>query len=169
MRLESIQQCLRDGIIRNDNLAPFGLVPPAERLKEKRSVAMIECLQQIPCNSCALACKLNAIHMENVNDIPRIDYSKCTGCMACAMTCPGLAIFLLRAEGDRGYITLPYEFLPTPVIGQQVTALNREGRPLGEGKVMRILPPKRNDGTGLVTIEVPEKWLLEARAIKVGE
>jgi hypothetical protein len=34
---------------------------------------------------------------------------------------------------------------------------------------MRILPPKRNDGTALVTIEVPEKWLLEARAIKVGE
>jgi len=130
---------------------------------------MIECVQQIPCNSCALACKLNAIHMENVNDIPKIDYDKCTGCMACAMTCPGLAIFLLRSETSRGYVTLPYEFLPTPDAGQQVTALNREGKVLGRGKVTRILPPKRNDGTALVTIEVPEEWLLEARAIRVGE
>jgi Fe-S-cluster-containing hydrogenase component 2 len=169
MKLESIQQCLKDGIIRNDDLDPLSLVPPTKRLREKRPVAMIECIQQIPCNSCAIACKLNAIHMENVNDIPKIDYDKCTGCMACAMTCPGLAIFLLRSEGDRGYVTLPYEFLPTPNIGQQVTALNREGRALGDARVIRILPPKRNDGTALVTIEVPEEWLLEARAIRIGE
>ena len=169
MKLDSIQQCLKDGIIRNENLAALSLVPPAGRLKDKRPVAMIECVQQIPCNSCAIACKLNAIHMENVNDIPQIKYDKCTGCMACAMTCPGLAIFLLRAEGGRGYVTLPYEFLPTPEVGQQVTALNREGSVLGRSRVMRILSPKRNDGTALVTIEVPEEWLLEARAIRVGE
>jgi len=167
--LESIQQCLKDGIIRNDNLAAFSLVPPSARLKEKRPVAMIECIQEIPCNSCLLACKLSAIHMENVNDIPKISYDKCTGCMACAMTCPGLAIFLLKSEGGRGYVTLPYEFLPTPEVGQQVATLNREGRVLGRGRVMRILPPKRNDGTALITIEIPEEWLLEARAIKVGE
>jgi Fe-S-cluster-containing hydrogenase component 2 len=107
--------------------------------------------------------------MENVNDIPKIDFSKCTGCMACAMTCPGLAIFLLRSSGDLGYVTLPYEFLPTPKVGEQVTTLNREGQILGKASVTQILPPKRNDGTALVTIEVPEKWLLEARAIKVGE
>jgi len=169
MKLESIQQCLKDGIIRNDNLASLSLVPPPTRLKEKRPVAMIECVQEIPCNSCALACKLDAIHMENVNDIPKINYDKCTGCMACAMTCPGLAIFLLKSEGNSGYVTLPYEFLPTPEVGQQVTALNREGTVLGMSKVTRILPPKRNDGTALVTIEVPVGWLLEARAIRVSE
>jgi len=107
--------------------------------------------------------------MENVNDIPKISYDKCTGCMACAMTCPGLAIFLLKSEGNVGYVTLPYEFLPTPTVGQEVTALNREGKPLGKSKVMRILPPTRNDGTALVTIEVPDAWLLEARAVRVGE
>jgi Fe-S-cluster-containing hydrogenase component 2 len=107
--------------------------------------------------------------MENVNDIPKMDYSKCTGCMACAMTCPGLAIFLVRSAGELAYITLPYEFLPTPNIGQEVTALNREGVVLGKGKVTQVLSPRRNDGTALVTIEVPEPWLLEARAIRVGE
>jgi len=107
--------------------------------------------------------------MENVNDIPKIDFEKCTGCMACAMTCPGLAIFLLRSAGDMGYITLPYEFLPLPDVGQEVTTLNREGAILGKAKVTRILPAKRNDGTALVTMEVPDQWLLEARAIKVGE
>jgi Fe-S-cluster-containing hydrogenase component 2 len=107
--------------------------------------------------------------MDNVNDIPKIDYTKCTGCLACAMTCPGLAIFLLRSEEGKGFVTLPYELLPTPEAGEQVTALNREGRALGKAKVIRILSPKRNDGTALVTIEVPEEWLLEARAIRVGE
>ena len=130
---------------------------------------MIECIQEIPCNSCALACKLGAIYMENVNDVPKIDYSKCTGCMACAMTCPGLAIFLIRSAAALAYVTLPYEFLPTPNIGQQVTAMNREGTILGRAKVTQILSPKRNDGTALVTIEVPAAWLLEARAIRVGE
>jgi len=164
--LESTQQCLRDGVIHQEHLAELGLVPPAKRLIERRPVAMIECVQEIPCNSCAVACKLNAIHMENVNDIPKIDYDKCTGCMACAMTCPGLAIFLLRSEGEKGFVTLPYEFLPTPEAGQQVSTLDREGRELGKATVMRILHPKRNDGTALVTIEVPSEWLLDARAIR---
>jgi len=167
--LQSIEQCLKDGIIRHENLTSFNLTPPSGRLKSRQFVAMIECVQRIPCNSCAVACKLGAIVMENVNDIPKIDFEKCTGCMACAMTCPGLAIFLLRSAGDMGYITLPYEFLPLPDVGQEVTTLNREGAILGKAKVTRILPAKRNDGTALVTMEVPDQWLLEARAIKVGE
>ena len=166
--MQPVDKCLRDGIIHNEDVAPFGLLPPTSRLSERRPVAMIECIQQIPCNSCALACKLGAITMANVNDIPKMDYAKCTGCMACAMTCPGLAIFLLRSAGDVGYVTLPYEFLPTPTVGEQVTTLNREGTVLGKGKVTQILSPKRNDGTALVTVEVPEEFLLEARAIRVG-
>lgn len=130
---------------------------------------MIECIQEIPCNSCALACKLGAIRMDNVNEIPQIDFDKCTGCMACAMVCPGLAIFLLRTHEGLGYVTLPYEFIPIPRVGETVSALDREGNVLGKSFVTWVLPPERSDGTALVTIIVPEEWLFEARAIRVGE
>ncbi len=162
------KQYLNDGIVGLDDLATFNLVPPTERLREKRPVAMIECIQEIPCNSCVMACKLGAIQMAKINDIPRVDYNKCTGCMACAMVCPGLAAFLLREGDGVGQVTLPYEFLPVPKTGDQVTALNRKGTVLGPSKVARVLPPERNDGTALVTIEVPNEWVLEARAIRAG-
>jgi len=162
------KQYLSNGIIGLEDLAPFNFVPSTERIREKRPVAMIECIQEIPCNSCAVACKLGAIQMARVNDLPRVDYDKCTGCMACAMVCPGLAVFLLREGDGVGYVTLPYEFLPVPKAGDQVMALNRKGNVLGKSKVARVLPPERNDGTALVTIEVPKEWLLEARAIRQG-
>jgi len=162
------KQYLSNGIIGLEDLAPFNFVPSTERIREKRPVAMIECIQEIPCNSCAVACKLGAIQMARVNDLPRVDYDKCTGCMACAMVCPGLAVFLLREGNGVGYVTLPYEFLPVPKAGDQVMALNRKGNVLGKSKVARVLPPERNDGTALVTIEVPKEWLLEARAIRQG-
>lgn len=167
--MESKQQYLSDGVIRLEDLASYGAVPPEGRLRAKRPVAMVECIQEIPCNSCVMACKLGAIEMRNVNDIPRVDFNKCTGCMACAMVCPGLAVFLLKAAEDRGYVTLPYEFLPIPNAGQEVTAFNREGKALGKGKVTRVLPPERNDRTALVTVELPQEWLLNARAIRVGD
>ncbi|MGA2971242.1 MAG: 4Fe-4S binding protein [Candidatus Bathyarchaeia archaeon] len=165
--MESKQQYLSDGIIRLEDLVPSGSVPPAKRLRDKRPVAMVECIEEIPCNSCAIACKLGAIQMATVNDIPKVDYDKCTGCMACVMVCPGLAVFLLRATNGVGYVTLPYEFLPIPKVGTQVRTVDREGTVLGKSRVARVLPPERNDGTALVTIEVPEDWLFEARAIKV--
>lgn len=166
--MESKLQYLSNGIIRLDDLASMDFVPSTKRLKDKRPAAMIECIQEIPCNSCAVACKLGSIQMAEVNDIPRVNYDKCTGCMACAMVCPGLAVFLLRAADGVGYVTLPYEFLPVPKAGDQVTTLNRAGAVLGKSTVTHILPPERNDGTALITIKVPEDWLFEARAIKVG-
>jgi len=163
------KQYLSDGIIGLEDLASFNSVPTTERLREKRPVAMIECIQEIPCNSCVVACKLGAIEMARVNDVPRVDYDKCTGCMACAMVCPGLAVFVLREGDGGGYVTLPYEFLPVPKTGDQVIALNRTGTVLGKSRVARVLPPERNDGTALVTIEVPKELLLEARAIRPSE
>ena len=116
-----------------------------------------------------MACKLGAIKMENVIDVPTVDFDKCTGCMACAMVCPGLAVFLLRTEGGRGYVTLPYEELPIPKAGDPAKAYDRAGKFLCESKVTRVLPPERNSGTALVTIEVPANVVFEARNIRLRE
>ena len=166
--MERTPEYLKDGVIRRTDVEAFNLVPPMQRIRGKRPVAMIECIQEIPCNSCVIACKLGAIQMENVNALPRINYDKCTGCMACVMVCPGQAIFLLRAADGSAQVTLPYEFLPVPKAGELILALDREGKALGSAKVVRVLPPERNDGTSLITIELPEDWLFDARGILAG-
>jgi Fe-S-cluster-containing hydrogenase component 2 len=160
---------LRNGLIRLEDLVSFKAVPSERRLNSKRPVAMIECIQEIPCNSCAIACKMGAIHMANVTDLPSVDFDKCTGCMACAMVCPGLAVFLLRAENGVGFVTLPYEVLPVPKTGDPANACDRGGKLLCKSKVVRVLSPERNSGTALVTIEVPEDLLLEARNVRLEE
>jgi Fe-S-cluster-containing hydrogenase component 2 len=167
--LEQNQLSIKDGIIRLEELHALHLVPPLARLREKRPIVMIECVQEIPCNSCAMACKLGAIRMENVNAIPTIDYNKCIGCISCLMVCPGQAVFLLKVAEGMGQITMQYEFRSVPEIGDLVHALDRDGRVLGEAKVIRVFPADRNDGTALITIQVPEDWLFSARGIAVGD
>ncbi|MEA2055800.1 MAG: 4Fe-4S binding protein, partial [Candidatus Thermoplasmatota archaeon] len=55
---------------------------PSEEQLEK-GVAIIECIQKIPCNPCVESCPVNAITMKNINDLPIIDYDKCVGCGKC--------------------------------------------------------------------------------------
>jgi Fe-S-cluster-containing hydrogenase component 2 len=140
--------------------------PSKERLK-KKSVAYIECPQEIPCSPCFESCKYDAILMENINDVPIVDYEKCTGCMKCIRVCPGLAIFMLRFRNGKGYVTMPHEFLPYPKKGQKVILLNRRGEEIGEGTVTWILPPERNDKTALVTVEMDPELIFEARAFRI--
>lgn len=47
----------------------------------------------IACKQCEKACNFDAIHVEN--NVARIDYSKCTDCMACFKVCPTNAITVL--------------------------------------------------------------------------
>ncbi len=155
---------LERGYLEKDELPPF---PSEERLK-KKAVAYIECPQPIPCSPCYEACPAGAIKMDNINDPPKVDYEKCTGCMKCIRTCPGLAIFMLRLRDDgKGEITLQYEFLPWPEKGEKVKLYNRKGELVGEGVVNWVLPPERNDNTALVRVEVPADLLFEVRAIRV--
>jgi Fe-S-cluster-containing hydrogenase component 2 len=62
-------------------------LPSEERLK-KGPTAIIECIENIPCDPCVDACPFNAISMEKITDIPEIDYEKCTGCGTCISMCP---------------------------------------------------------------------------------
>ena len=147
-------------------LEEIGEKPSEERLKE-RKVAFIECPQEIPCNACVFSCKFDAVEMENINAPPKVLYDKCTGCMRCIRVCPGLAIFMLEIKDGMGRITMPYEFLPVPEKGDRVKVLNRKGEVVGEGTVTWVLPPDKNEGTALVTVEVDKNLLFEVRAFRV--
>ena len=129
----------------------------------KKGVAVIECIQRIPCDPCVAVCPVDAISMKDINDIPKVDYDKCTGCKRCVGICPGLAIFVVKIEDDKALITFPYEFLPVPKVGDTVTALDREGKPRRKAKVTRV---KTSGKTNVVTIEVEKDLAMEVRNIR---
>lgn len=152
----------RTGIINEDDLR--GRVPSRERLL-KGPCAMIECVEEIPCNPCEDACPAGAISVgDPITTPPTVDFERCTGCGACVGVCPGLAIFLLDLSGGVAKLTLPHELLPVPEAGEEVELLSRAGEVVGKGKVLRA---RRAGTTWIVTVELPEEVLLyEVRAIR---
>ena len=127
---------------------------------------IIECPQHIPCNPCVDACKAGAIQKENLNALPVYDEATCTGCRLCVAACPGQAIFYLEEENDTVYMTFPYEYLPLPVKGQRVTAVDANGAVLGMASVEGVSNPKSYNLTPLVTIRMPLSEGRNARSIK---
>jgi len=142
-----------------------GRVPPLERLR-LGPCAVIECVEEIPCNPCEESCPFGAIHIgPEITALPKLDLDRCAGCGTCLGVCPGLAIFLVDlSEEGKAHITVPYEFLPIPRVGDEVQVLSRQGTPLGPGRVLRT---RKVGTTYLVTVEVPEEWAMEARAVRV--
>jgi len=146
-----------EGIVELEDLR----LPSEEQLK--KGVAIIECIQEIPCNPCVDACPFDAISMENINALPIVNYEKCVGCGKCIEVCPGLAIFVVKIVDEKALISLPYEFLPLPNEGQKVKALNRQGKEICDAVVKKV----RKGRTPVITIEVPSQYAMEARNIKV--
>ena len=142
------------------NLKPIKIKEPEKISKaRKKPYIVIECWQDIPCNPCEVACPFNAITIgKNITDIPLFYPDKCTGCMTCITKCPGLAIFGITQNIEKGKvaITIPYELLPLPEKGDEVWAADRDGKILTSGKVYRIR--KNKNKTQLVTIVVDEKY-----------
>ncbi|PKL42646.1 MAG: 4Fe-4S ferredoxin [Candidatus Riflebacteria bacterium HGW-Riflebacteria-1] len=156
-----------DGIISPEELSP--VVPPADRLA-RGPVAIIECLQDIPCDPCVSACPVKAIKMkEGITDRPLLEFDTCTGCGLCIPKCPGLAIFVVNMKHTPGMATvsMSYEQLPVPEKGQEVTALDRSGKDVGKVKVVRVVNPPGYDHTAVITIEVPADQVNNIRAIRV--
>jgi len=142
---------------------------PSEERMRKRAVAMHECYQDIPCDPCLHSCYLHCITMESLTSTPKIDQAKCTGCGLCVAACPGIAIFLLELKGERGYLTLAYEFAPLPEEGEIVDALDRRGKPVAEAKVEKVysLPGvDKSTRTTLVKISFPQEKIMEVRFFK---
>ncbi len=142
---------------------------PSSRRRRKGPVAVIECIQDIPCNPCETSCPTNAITVgEDITNLPVLDEEKCVGCMSCVPICPGQAIFVVdeSLENDKATVTIPYEFLPVPQKGEVVIALDRAGKELGEAEVDSVRVSKKMDHTTLVTLVVPRQWSMEARGLK---
>ncbi len=134
-----------------------GVLPSSERLAQG-PVAVIECVQQIPCNPCEKACPFGAITVgEDITALPVIDRAKCKGCGLCISRCPGLAIFVVDASGDEATIMLPYEYLPLPAAGNTVDALDRSGKPVGAARILKVNTAASLEGTAVVTVAVPRE------------
>jgi Fe-S-cluster-containing hydrogenase component 2 len=130
----------------------------------KKGVAIIECIQHIPCNPCVESCPFNAISMKDINDLPVVNFDKCVGCGRCISICPGLAIFLVKIKDGKGLISLPYEFNPIPKVGDRVIALDRAGTNRGRALVKRV---QKMGKTSVISIEVDDSLAMEIRNIRV--
>jgi len=141
----------------------------AKRERKNGFVAVIECPERIPCNPCVDACPQGAIQIEgDLNNIPSVDESLCTGCGNCVLSCPGLAIFLVRDNGDgTATVAVPWEMLPVPRKGQKVAATSREGLYVCDAEVERVV--RKKGGKAAVFLRVPREQMERVRCFGVGE
>lgn len=142
---------------------------PDEERFAKGPVAVVECVQQIPCNPCESACPFHAIQIgQPITNTPQVDRDKCIGCSMCVAACPGLAIFLV----DKTYseteatVSFPFEYDPLPEKGQEVDALSRAGEYVCKGHVVKVMNPKKNDHTPVVTLAIPKEYADTVRTMR---
>ena len=143
---------------------------PSEARRRKGAVAVLECLEDIPCNPCESICKFDAIKVgEDITTPPRLTEDNCVGCRSCVPICPGQAIFIVDESlpDDKAAVEMPYEYRPLPQKGDIVTALDRAGQPIGDATVTAVKKTEKMDRTATVIIEVPRNWAMRARAIRL--
>lgn len=158
---------LYDGFPSRAEIAASPGVPSPSRLASG-PVAFIECVQEIPCNPCEAACPRGAITVGlPVTNLPRFDGERCTGCGLCIPKCPGLAIFLIDMTfaPDKALVEFPYEYLPLPSKGDVVGVVDRSGKVIGRGEVVRVLVSKAFDGTAVVGVAVSKELAMDVRSI----
>ncbi len=142
---------------------------PDESRFNSGPVAIIECVQEIPCNPCTESCPRSAITMKNsINDVPEIDFESCNGCGICVANCPGLAIFIIDMTYNetQALVGMPYEFLPLPEKNEMVELFDRKGNPGGQGTVIQVRNTKAMDRTPVVYIAMNKDLAMTARFFK---
>lgn len=143
--------------------------PSTERVK-KGPVAIIECVEEIPCDPCETACPYGAIKVgEPITNLPTLLEDECIGCGVCIAKCPGLAIFWvdLTYSKDEALVAIPYEYLPLPQPGERVEAVSREGKTVTQGRIVKVDNRKRNDRTAVIHLAVKPEFAQEVRGVRV--
>ena len=159
---------IADGIPTKDDLA---MVMPSDERLARGPLAILECLQEIPCNPCVKACKQGAITMPcDINHLPVLNAELCNGCGVCISFCPGLAIFVVDKtwSEERALVKLPFEYVPVPQTGQYAAGLNRAGEELGWFEVVRVVTGGKKNMTYTLSLAVPQDLAMEVRNIRVG-
>ncbi|MDR3591475.1 MAG: 4Fe-4S ferredoxin [Negativicutes bacterium] len=154
------------GYLSEEELA--SLLPSPDRLAQG-PVAVIECVQDIPCNPCEQACPFGAISVgQPITSLPVLAAENCRGCGLCIAKCPGLAIFVVDGSkpGEAATVQMPYEYQPLPKAGDRVWGLNRRGGTVVKGRVQRVAAGKEYDHTAVVTVEVPKAYVNEVRSLR---
>ena len=161
---------------RAENRYESGVLPPEmaqlppELALKRGGCVVIECPERIPCDPCHTGCPTGAVlPFADINDTPRVDGDKCTGCALCVAKCPGLACFVVDISyggEDEALIRLPYEMFPRPLAGSSVDCTDRTGRVVAGGTVESVREPAK-DRTAVVSVVVPRGLAGEIRGIEV--
>jgi glycine/D-amino acid oxidase-like deaminating enzyme/Fe-S-cluster-containing hydrogenase component 2/bacterioferritin-associated ferredoxin len=140
---------------------PF--VPTKERMFEKPFV-QIDCLYGFACNPCEFACPHGAITKTSTSTVPKIDFSKCIGCMDCVYQCPGLAIFGYNLKKDWLFLPIEYDVEE----GEEGYLVDNNGKVLGEGIIVKIL--RKSNKTNIARVQATDvtgEKLVEVRGFIV--
>lgn len=161
---------LKCGYLTYEELKELRDVPSAARYA-KGPVAVIECVQEIPCNPCETSCAFHAICVgDPIVNLPCLAEEKCTGCCMCVAKCPGMAVFVVNKAYSETTATVafPYEYYPLPETGAAVHATNRAGEVVCEGTIVKVMNPAAFDHTPVVTVEIPKAFADEVRGVERG-
>jgi Fe-S-cluster-containing hydrogenase component 2 len=141
--------------------------PPDKRFAEG-PVAVLECTQAIPCNPCEAACPHKAISVgSDIITPPVLDGNSCVGCGLCIPQCPGLAIFVvdMTYSKDEATVEFPFEYNNPPERNSIISAVNRIGEKVCEGRVLDIKNSPSFGKTMVIKIKIPKDYAHNVRGI----